>query len=264
MKKYLFFILFLVLSIMFIFSCKKKDYTIKQATYFSGSILKGISVSGPWNVKIIQDSVKNYMVIEYSAYVEDYFSVSMDNYNYTYLSLNDFPYNEDNFVLEATIYVTSLEKIDISTASKVTILGSYYSYNTDINISHSSQLTTSKTTIFNVNMCDINISGSSNFNGTIHVQDVLNLDISSASEFTNGISLISNATIFADGASKLNMLNTEINFLNVELTNASKGYVFVSDELTYKLTKASQLFYQGSPNLIEIENSGGSSINPIP
>ncbi|MDD4848875.1 MAG: DUF2807 domain-containing protein [Bacteroidales bacterium] len=260
MKKYNFGWIFLMIMIVFATSCKKDvDENIKQSTFFSGLIITGINVDGPFDVKIIQDSTKNYMVLEYSAFAEDKLDISINNFGVALVKLKKGL--SDNPVLRATIYANSLETIDISGAATVSTSGTFYGYQTEIDIEEASTLTNSK---IETNLCTINISEASSVSGNIHAIDDLILNVSEASNFSNGFSITDYANIVVKSASTVNMLETEVRVMKIELEESSEAHIFATEELTYKLSEFSTLYYKGTPVLNEIAVTEGSSIHHLP
>lgn len=241
--------------------CKKDlNETVKQSTYFSGLIIKGVEIDGPFEVLVIQDSTKNYMVLEYSAFAEEKLDISINNLGIANVSLKNLN-SINKVVLRATIYANSLEEIDLSSAATMTTLGNFYSYQTEIETDEASTLSDLNIT---TNFCTVDVSGASTVTGNIHAIDDLILFVSESSEFTNGFAVTDYAKIIVESASEVNMIDTEVRIMNINLSESSIARVFVTEELTYKLVEASQLYYKGSPTLHQIELTDGSSIYHLP
>lgn len=261
MQKNKFIWIFSLATILFFAtSCDKGvDETIKQSTYFSNMIIKGIDFHGPFDITVIQDSVKNYMILEYPAFLEDRLDIVLNNLGVACVSLENTASLSQS--VRVTIYANSLETIGLSGEAKVFSSGIFYGYQTEIDVDEASSF--SNLQIY-TNICTINVSNSSKVSGKINVISDCKIHVSDASSFVNEFSFIDDAKVVAERASTVNLLSTIVRLMNIDLSESSVAHVFVTEELTYKLTGDSKLYYKGSPSLHEIELSGNSLICRLP
>lgn len=105
---------------------------------------------------------------------------------------------------------------------------------------------------------DIDVSGASEFEAEIKASE-LNIDLSGASEV--------NLTGYADiqyielsGASDYDARNVESEECRIEGSGASRAVIKVSERLTADLSGASSVGYYGSPQYVNANASGASSV----
>ena len=104
----------------------------------------------------------------------------------------------------------------------------------------------------------IELTGASNFNGTIAV-DQLNSKLTGGSNL--GLTGSSNTlNIEAEGGSTQRDYDFETNFLFADLEGGSNLYVTVQNELDVNANGGSSLFYKGNGVIVQKHLSGGSQI----
>ena len=128
-----------------------------------------------------------------------------------------------------------LEKLQISGACKVQVVGSIRSP-----------------------LFILNITGGSNFNGGIQVNN-LEMDLSGASEVKIRGSA-SKVSILATGASDIKGFGLITDTCNVKASGASDINISVNKEINANSTGASNIYYQGEAVINKIQKSGAGTI----
>ena len=271
-------ILFLFMALCFATSCKKEaDMTLIQKTVFENANIREIEVSDGWQVTVVADSC-TYVELAYSAYLEPYVKAKMND---THLELGFMikTYPGINSEFRATVHLHQLEKIDAKNASTITFSGSYEGERLYVNLSEGSvcnALTFSgdKCEIvmdeaskllnyqFDGTTCIASLKQSSQFNGRIHATELLDLDLNNNSRFINRGGETARADIKLYDGSLLNMVETQVNKLYAELSEASEATVWVTEYLRATLNDASTLYYKGNP-LKDLACHNNSEVRPL-
>lgn len=275
------YIFVLILLTFFGFGCKKEanDTTI-QSTYFSGSDIKGIDITGAWNVTLVQDSTQNYILLEVSSTVEDQVQIHLDHSGCAKIAVESGVENMMPMVLNATIFVSSIEYIHLSDAVQMTSEGDFSgscltieadnasSLNHFSFVGNSAEISATSSSLNNLNLfvdhCSAEISDASEVSGNMNVQHQLELKLLDASQFFNEESAIQYANIFANDASVIDMKNCSVSTMSIVLQNASVALVYAIDILSYDISGSSFLYYRGEPLLKALNLSDGSAIYHIP
>ncbi len=271
-------ILFLFMALCFATSCKKEaDMTLIQKTVFENADIREIEVSDGWQVTVVADSC-TYVELAYSAYLEPYVKAKMND---THLELGFMikTYPGINSEFRATVHLHQLEKIDAKNASTITFSGSYEGERLYVNLSEGSvcnALTFSgdKCEIvmdeaskllnyqFDGTTCIASLKQSSQFNGRIHATELLDLDLNNNSRFINRGGETARADIKLYDGSLLNMVETQVNKLYADLSEASEATVWVTEYLRATLNDASTLYYKGNP-LKDLACHDNSEVRPL-
>ena len=271
-------ILFLCAVLCFASSCKKEvDMTLKQKTVFENADIREIEVSDGWQVTVVADSC-TYVELAYSAYLEPYVKAKMNDTHFE-LGFMLKTFSAINSEFRATVHLRQLEKIDAKVASKVTFTGSYNGERLYVNLSGASTCnaltyTGDKCEIvmdaaskllnfqFDGATCIATLANSSQFNGRIHATELLDLDLNDNSRFINRGGETARADIKLHDGSMLNMVETQVNKLYAELSEASEATVWVTEYLKATLNDASTLYYKGNP-LKDLACHDNSEVNPL-
>ena len=271
-------ILILCVALCFATSCKKEaDMTLVQKTVFENADIREIEVSDGWQVTIVADSC-TYVELSYSAYLEPYVKAKMND---THLELGFMykTYPGINSEYRATVHMRQLEKIDAKNASTITFTGSYEGERLYVNLSEASACnsltyTGDKCEIvmdeaskllnyqFDGTTCIASLTQSSQFNGRIHATELLDLDLNGNSRFINRGGETARADIKLHDGSMLNMVETQVNRLYAELSEASEATVWVTEYLKATLNDASTLYYKGNP-LKDLACHDNSEVRPL-
>jgi hypothetical protein len=266
------------MALCFATSCKKEaDMTLIQKTVFENADIREIEVSDGWQVTVVADSC-TYVELAYSAYLEPYVKAKMND---THLELGFMikTYPGINSEFRATVHLHQLEKIDAKNASTITFSGSYEGERLYVNLSEGSvcnALTCSgdKCEIvmdeaskllkyqFDGTTCIASLKQSSQFNGRIHATELLDLDLNNNSRFINRGGETARADIKLYDGSLLNMVETQVNKLYAELSEASEATVWVTEYLRATLNDASTLYYKGNP-LKDLACYDNSEVRPL-
>ena len=271
-------ILLLCAALCFVASCNKDvDMTLVQKTLFENADIRQIEVSDGWQVTVVADSC-TYVELSYSAYLEPYVKAKMND---THLELGFMykTYPGINSEYRATVHMRQLEKIDAKNASTITFTGSYEGERLYVNLSEASACnsltyTGDKCEIvmdeaskllnyqFDGTTCIASLTQSSQFNGRIHATELLDLALSGNSRFINRGGETARADIKLHDSSLLNMVETQVNKLYAELSEASEATVWVDEYLRATLKDASTLYYKGNP-LKDLACHDNSEVKPL-
>ena len=143
-----------------------------------------------------------------------------------------------NATLQADVTVPSLEALDGSGATTITL-----------------------SDVLAADTLSVSLSGASRLSGPIDI-DGGSLELSGASDAEPSGSATS-LTITESGASQLNATALTIDQLTIDLSGASHADVSVTGSLSAGASGASTLRYAGSPTVSRSETSGASTIEPL-
>ena len=271
-------ILILCTALCFASSCKKEvDMTLTQKTIFENADIREIEVSDGWQVTVVADS-STYVELNYSAYLEPYVKAKMND-NHLELGFMLKTFTAINSEFRATVHLRQLEKIDAKNASTITFTGSYEGERLYVNLSEGSvcnalTYTGDKCEIvmdaasklldfqFDGATCIASLEQASQFNGRIHATELLDLDLNGNSRFINRGGETARADIKLHDGSMLNMVETQVNKLYAELSEASEATVWVTEYLKAILNDASTLYYKGNP-LKDLACHDNSEVKPL-
>lgn len=275
-------ILILCFAICVATSCKKTvDMTLVQKTVFENADIRQINVDDAWPATIVYDSAQTFVELEYSAYLEPYIRVRMEDQNLE-IGFTGKVYAEVGSVFRATIHTNRLEKLSIEEAAIVDCqqnAGVFSGRHLDIEISKASRCSS---LAFSGESCEIRMEDASvlagfrfagnscvailedvsQFNGELSVAESIEIQLSDASRFVGEGGITDRACIKMTEASLLNMAEIQVTSMEVELSEGSEATVHVTDLLSGSLKEASTLFYKGSP-IVDVECLSGSSIIPF-
>jgi hypothetical protein len=166
---------------------------------------------------------------------------------YQYTSIN----------LKAEITMPRLREVNLSGASRADITGFAADDDLRLELSGASQADLSGLSTAALNF---QISGASRVSGEVLAEGNARFNVSGASRLTlNG--RVRDIEAEASGASTLELLDFPARDVNVEVSGASTVRVNLDGRLSGSLSGVSRLFYDGDPVQININTSGGSSIN---
>lgn len=273
-------ILFLCVALCLTTSCKKEvDMTLKQKTVLENADIREIEVSDGWQVSIVADSI-TFVELSYSAYLEPYLKAKMTG---TQLDIG-FTGNvrpATNSVFSATVHTSKIEKIDAKDASKLNFSGHFSATSDSLNI-HLEDASVCNGLDYSGHECKMVIEDASQFigfqlsctNGEVRLSDAstckgnfdmqfhLVANLSDASHLIAFGGTAPYAMIKLQDASLLNMVQTEVDEMHVDLSGASEATVNVNDHMEGTLTAVSTLYYKGHPQ-IDIDCSEDSQLIPF-
>lgn len=271
-------ILILCVAICFTTSCKKEvDMTVMQKTLFENADIRQIDVSNGWQVNVVADSC-TYVELAYSAYLEPYLIIKKED---TRLVLSFPKWNGISTIssrFHATVHLRQLEKADAKDASTITFTGTYEGERLYVNLSDASVCNgltfmgdkceiemdlASKLLDFQFDgaTCIASLHKSSQFNGRIQAAELLDVALNN-SRFINRGGETARADIKLHGGSLLNMVETQVNRLYAELSEASEATVWAVEYLRATLYDASTLYYKGNP-LKDLACHDNSEVRPL-
>lgn len=270
--------LILCVALCFATSCKKDvDMTLLQKTALENIDIREIEVSDAWQVKVVADS-NSYVVLEYSAYLENNLKAKMEGTKLE-IGFAGSVYPAINSVYRAIVHTPQIEKLDADEASKIQFIGEFTGHQLEIELSDASQCNGPVFTGQSCNLkmedaslltglhfvgssCIAELEHASQFNGQIEVADQLEITLEDASRFVNKGGQTARANIKAHDASRLNMVETLVNEMYVDLTGGSEATVWVDLILEGKARDASTLYYKGHPQM-NVDFSDDSQLIPF-
>lgn len=270
--------LILCVALCFATSCKKDvDMTLLQKTALENVDIREIEVSDAWQVKVVADS-NSYVVLEYSAYLENNLKAKTQGTKLE-IGFAGSVYPAINSVYRAIVHTPQIEKLDADEASKIQFIGEFTGHQLEIELSDASQCNGPVFTGQSCNLkmedaslltglhfvgssCIAALEHASQFNGQIEAADQLEITLEDASRFVNKGGQTAKANIKAHDASRLNMVETLVNEMYVDLTGGSEATVWVDLLLEGKARDASTLYYKGHPQ-INVDCSDDSQLIPF-
>lgn len=270
-------ILILCVALCFVTSCKKVDMTLVQKTIFENASITQIKATDAWRVTVIADT-STYVELDYSAYLEESLKVQMEG-NELQIGFKDYTYPVIGSAYRATVHVAQIEKLDADDAAKVQCEGEFMGDNLVIELSDAAQCSGLVFTGQNCNIkmedasvftgfqfvgstCKAELEDASQFNGEIKVTEQLDVELDDASRFVNKGGETALANIKVHDASRLNIVETLVNEMHVDITDGSEATVWVDGLLEGWVKNLSTLYYKGHPQL-EVECGDGSFLRPI-
>ena len=259
-------------------ACKKNvDMTLIQKTVLENADVRQIEVGDAWQVTITADS-SSFVELEYSAYLEPYLKAKMEG-NKLEIGFTGNVYPAINSVYRATLHVKQLEKVDAEDASQVQCRGSFSGQRFEINLAEAAQCTgfafSGESCEINLkdasllsgfqfvgNACKATLEDASQFNGQIQAEGRLEVELKDASRFVNKGGTTDQVIIKLLYSSMLNMAETEVRRMNVDLSDGSEATVRVVELLEGSLKAASTLYYKGHPQ-IQVDCSEDSELIPF-
>ena len=281
-------IILLCVAALFATSCKKDvDMTLVQKTVLENTDIRQIEVGDAWQVTIVSDSV-TYVELAYSAYLDPYVKAKMEG-NKLEIGFTTNVYPVINSEFRATVHISQLEndkvcpdcggELDLNDAAQVQCRGDFAEQRIEVELSDASKCNglvfsgescmikmedASLMTGFQFvgTACNAELDDASQFNGEIQSAEQFNIELKSASRFVNKGGETATANIKLHDASILNMVETRVGTMHVELNSASEATVQVADFMDGTLKEASTLYYKGHPQL-QVDCDESSTIHRI-
>lgn len=260
-------------------ACKKEvDMTLVQKTVLENADIRQIIVGDAWEVTVIADS-NTYVELEYSAYLEDYIKAKLEAENLE-IGFTTRVNPVVNSVFCARVHTPQLEQLEVSGAANVQFQGEFSGNSLTVRLDEVSKC---QGLAFSGENCEIRLENTSlltgfhfvgdqfsgklenesQFNGEIQASDRLDLELEGASRFfVNKGGETAFSSIKMQNASRLNMVETLVDLMEVELSSKSEATVRVSVLLKGTLKEESTLNYMGHPQL-QIESSEDSFVVPL-
>ena len=258
-------ILILCVALCFVTSCKKEvDMTLVQKTVLENADIRQIEVSDAWQVTVVADS-RSYVELTYSAYLEPGLDVKMEGTKLG-IGFTGNVYPVINSIFRATVHTMQLEKLEADDASQVQCSGQFSGQTIEVDLSDASNC---NGIVFSGENCSIKLEGASlltgfqftgshctaelehasQFNGQIEASDRFEVELEEASRFVNKGGETAVAQIKAHDASLLNMVETQVSEMHLDIKNASEATIQVAALLEGQIQDASTVYYKGYPQI---------------
>lgn len=273
-------ILFLCMMLCVATSCKKEvDMTFTQKTILENADIRQIEVSDAWVVTVVADS-STYVELEYSAYLEQGLAVRMEG---TKLEIG-FTGNVHpviNSVFRARVHTSKIERIEADNAAQLIFVGQYSATSDTLHVElDDASICTSlnysghvcKISIENASQfldfnlsgynCEVSASEASSCKGVFDMSFHLVADLSGASQFVTFGGAAPYGMIKLQDVSLLNMVQTQVREMHVDLSGASEATIDVKDHMEGSLIESSTLYYKGHPQ-IDVDCSDDSQLIPF-
>lgn len=253
--------------------------TLIQKTVLENTDIRQIEVGDAWQVTVVADS-STFVELEYSAYLEPYLKTKMEGTQLE-IGFTGKVYPVMGSVYKAKVHTAHFNRVEAKDATILNFEGSFYSDDDSLNI-----------VLNDASLCNgLDISGKYNkvslndaskfvgfhldgTNNLVYVKDASVCKGSFETRF-HFFALLEDASqlVTFEGAtpygqitlrdgSLVNMAQTEIRELNVNLSGASEATVNVTETMTGSLTDASTLYYKGIPT-IDVNCSEDSQLIPF-
>ena len=261
-------------------SCKKEvDMTLMQKTILQNADIRQIEVSDAWDVTVVADS-STFVELEYSAYLEPGLNIKMEGTKLE-IGFTGKVFPVTGSVYKAKVHAAHFNRVEAKDATVLSFEGSFYSDDDSLNI-----------VLNDASLCNgLNISGKYNkvslndasrfvgfhldgTNNLVYVKDASickgNFEtrfhflalLDGASQLVTFDGAAPYGQIILRGGSLVNMAQTEIRKLHVNLSGASEATVNVTEIVIGSLTDASTLYYKGIPT-IDVNCSEDSQLIPF-
>lgn len=268
-----------IFSLSILTSCQKDPGMTLQATYFENAYISSIDISSGWNVTIVQDDDVNYATIEYSEVLTEKMYINLDSKGKLTLGLRNCHFNTSNTVKNATIYVSTLESIELSGGSEARLYGEFECNSLEVDLSGGSIIRqgeiASKFSEFDLSggsiirdftwsgdECDVEASGGSEIKAILDPVYKLYVDLSGGSMLVSSSYGIDFASLSLSGGSSVDLRYSQVMDMEVEFSGASTGKVNVNNRIFGDLSGGSDLYYLGNA-YIDVYCSGDSQIRRL-
>lgn len=269
------------LGLVLLAGCRDKelDMTLMQKTLYDGATMNEITVEDAWSVTFRLDTVRSYVELEYSAFLEEYLLVKQEGAS-LFLGLTNSLYNlPGNTVMHAIVHTSAINELSLSDAvsaafgggtfpetalvlkmsDAATLRGGYFKGTADVRMSDAS---TCVEFYFEGTTCQVELDEASVFKCSLNVSDDLTLTIKDASRLTNYWAEINQAHVEVTEGSYLNMATSFVNRMQMVVNSASEATVNVVESLEGSVHNASKLYYSGNPTL-NVDCDDTSLLQPI-
>ena len=274
-------ILILCVALCFATSCKKEpDMTLVQKTVYENNDLSLFHVDDGWEVTFVYDSLKSFVELEYSAYLEEYVHV-WDTNGWLNIEFKGAVYKQPGSVFKAKVHTSEREYLYImaNNASVITMEGLFELENMNFDLFNASICNSFEVTS---QSCGIELTYGSqlygvDFHGTnctvyAHKESSCKGYFNVDQTFTTGVGINSQLIVFGGSmpsasievkeAGTINMVQAEVNDMHVYLDGASEATVNVTETLSGFLLSGSTLYYKGNPE-INVDCSEDSQLIPF-
>lgn len=273
-------LLFLCVALCFATSCKKNvDMTLVQKTVLENADIRQITASDAWEVSVVADS-STFVELEYSAYLEDKVNVKMQGTRLEIGFLGS-TYPVLNSVFRAIVHTNTIENIKVEKDAQVSFAGhfsatsdtlfvdlddasicsglNYSGHVIEIAVKNASDFFDFQLSGYN---CEVDVSDASTCKGVFDMSFHLVANLINESQLITFGGSAPFGMIKVQDASTLNMVQSEIGEMHVELSGASEATVNVSERMEGSVKMFSTLYYKGHPQ-ITVDCSEDSQLVPL-
>jgi len=274
-------LLILCVALCFATSCKKDpDMSLKQKTVYENNDISMYYVDDAWDVTFVYDSLNSYVELEYSAYLEEYVSVS-DTNGWLNIGFKKAFYKQPGSVFKAKVHTSERESlyIKVNNASVITMEGLFELEDITFELLNESVCNNFKVTSqscgieltygsqlygvdFHGTNCTVYAHKGSSCKGYFNVEQSFFTGVGISSQLIVFGGSMPSASIEVKDASTINMVQAEVKDINVYLDGASEATVNVTETLSGFLLSASTLYYKGNPQ-IDVDCSEDSQLIPL-
>lgn len=275
MQKLSFFVFTLLLWLS---ACRNQelDMTVLEKSLFETATFTEIVAEDAWNVTVVQDDHRTGVELEYSAFLDDYLQV-VSNGNQLVIRFTQRLNLPSNTVKNATVYVATLENLELKEASTMTLQGTFAGPRFTIRLQEAATLRGGRflgdidlnaddaSTIVDFTAegatCTLGLDASV-FKGSLTATDQLAITAEAASRVTTYGGMSPRADVVSGAASFINIVQTPVTAMNLQVREASEASVNVTNRLDGLAHDASKVFYQGNP-IINMDIDNSSFIYPL-
>ena len=271
----------LILCVAFSFaSCNKNvDMTLVQKTVLENADIRQIKAYDAWEVTVVADS-NTYVELEYSAYLENKVNVKTNGTKLE-LGFTGSTYPVINSVYRAVVHTNTIERIEAEDAAEMSFVGhfsamsdslyvelqdasvcsglDYSGHIIAISIEDDSDFLDFQLSGFN---CEVKASDASTCKGVFDMSFYLVATLNDASQLITFGGSAPFSMVKLQDASTLNVVQTEISEMHIDLSGASEATVNVSERIEGSVKDASTLYYKGHPQ-ITVDCSEDSQLIPL-
>ena len=275
------FILILCAAICCFTSCKKDpDMTLVQKTVYENNDLSLFHVDDGWEVTFVYDSLKSFVELEYSAYLEEYVHV-WDTNGWLSIEFNKPVYKPAGTVFKAEVHTSEREYLYIkaNNASIINMEGLFEleditfellnasicnsfevtSQSCGIELTYGSQL---YGVDFHGTNCTVYAHKGSSCKGYFNVEQTFTMGVGISSQLIVFGGSMPSASIEVKDAGIINMAQAEVKDMYVHLSDTSEATVNVAETISGFLLSGSTLYYKGHPQL-QVDCDESSSMIPF-
>lgn len=279
MKNLRLFLGLLCIGLLFFSSChdRELDMTVLNSTLYEGVAFDAVEAEDAWNVTVLQDDQKTGVELEYSTFLEEYLQVVKEGTTLK-IGLTQHLNLPAATIHNATVYVRSLKRIDLEEAAVLTLDGNFTGDLLQVEMSDASVLREGQFLgdldlrmsnaavvvdfIHEGARSTLDLEDASVFKGSLTATERLSITVKEASRLTTYGGASPQADILVEEAGSLNMVQTSVEAMTMQVNHASEAYVNVSRILEGAVREGSTVFYQGNPTLaVNCDNS--STIAPL-
>lgn len=251
--------------------------TVLTKTLEEDAVVDVINVEDAWEVTIVQDEHRRGVELEYSAFLEEYLMVHSDGsaLEVGFKQRLNLP---SATVKHATVYVPSLRELYLKEAVSAVIQGSFVGDRLLVELDDAATLCGGSFTgelqmaldgasvvgDFSAEGTKVNLSleGASVFKGILTATEKLDIHVVDASRMTTYGGYAPLASVNVESASFLNMTQTEVGEMHINLSSAAEASVKATTLLEGSVKDASTLYFEGQPQL-QLDSDESSSVHPL-